>query len=491
MAGIDVNGLTIKRFQEILSDLITAEQANIDANIVTTDGTLLGQYNKIISEAMASLWELSQAVNDNFNIDYAEGKNLDDLAALRYVTRLDAVKTSTSKFRFIGADGILIPAGSRFSNPSTRDVFSNPLDITNSATDCISATVSVVTLIDEADYVITINDVVYTYTADVSVTAAEVVAGLDALIDADVTATWTSTVSGETLIITTDDDDDPINVSLLAYMQASSVTSYGYVEAEETGPIVAPALSVSVANNVIAGLTSSVNPYPMDIGRDVETDDELRVRIADTANTAGTGTVPAIEAAILNTVDNVTYVRVIENTTGVDDVDGRDPHSYEVIVRGGTDADVATKIWETKPAGTPLWLNPVGGITEQITDTSGTLRDINFTRPVPVYLAIRVTYTLYDEETFPSDGDDLIIAAVVNYTGAVPLDKDVIPSRYFGGIYSTVDGIDSLVVEVQELAAPNDPPVELDWQTTKIAIADSEYASVIASDVYVVDATPP
>lgn len=485
MAGLDANGLTIKRLPEVLEDIETSEKSLINPDISTDPDTLLGQLNNIISASVADLWALAESINDNFNIDKAEGKNLDDLAALRKVTRISASKTNTDRQQFVGTDGTLIPAGSLFANPVTGDRFKNPDDVQLTSGSCLSATLSVKQVLNNTTYDIEVSGTTYTHVSSGSATANSIVTAFQTLINADINAKWTASLNGDNLIITSD-DLTRISIVTVTYISADSVTTEGSIEALVDGDIIAPTNSITQIVTIISGLQSTTNNAQAVIGREVESDEELRIRIKTTSASDCTGTIPAIEDAILNNVAGVSSVKVTENTTATTDVDGRPPHSYETVVVGGDNADVASELWRTKPAGIQLH-----GNTYVVTvDSNGNNRDIYFTRPVAINFAVRVRYVKYNEEAYPVTGNDLISAAVLDYINALDIDKDVIPSRLFGPIYSATTGIDSLTVEVQTLASAGDPPVEINWQTTKYAIASDEFASITLADIIVEDVTP-
>lgn len=485
MAGLSKEGFQVKRLPEILSDIENAERQNIDPTLSTAEDTILGQLNNIYSYHISLLWELAEAVNDNFNIAKAEGKNLDDLATLRNVSRIKASKSSTDSQWFTGVNGATIPAGSLFSNPITGDEFSAPGAVITDSGSCISATLSVQNVLNSTEYSITVNGVEYTYTSTIAATKAEIVNAFVTEITNDTEKTWTATANGTDLIIATDDNDNPIDVQTTTYISIDSVTVVGALEAVEFGDIVAPAGAITNVVTVIPGLISTTNAEQLRLGRGEETDEELRIRIASASNSDCTGTIPSIQTAIVNNVEGVTSAIATENTTAVTDGEGRPPHSVEIVVVGGTDANVAQEIWRTKPAGIALH----GNTSQDIQDSNGNIRTIKFTRATAVHFAVRVTYTLYDEEVFPATGSDLIKAAVLEYINDLIIGVDVIPNRLYGPIYSAVDGIEDLTVEIQTLANPGDTPDGGSWQTTKVPISSSQFASTVLADITTVDAT--
>ena len=483
MAGLDENGLTIKRLPEVIEDIVTSEQENIDPDISTRDDELLGQLNTIFSSAIAEVWALSQAVNDNFNVLKAEGKNLDDLGVLTGTVRQAGSKSSTTNQRFVGNNGVTVLTGTILQNPITLDRFVTTNDITLDVASCISAKYSAATVLDNELYTLSVNNVEYQYTSDGDATALEILNGIKTEIDNDTTATWSATVDtiNELLVITTDDANN-ISIVTITYLLATEVTNSGPAEAEEGGDVSAPANSVTRIVSSVSGLTSTTNPDAYILGSFPETDEEYRARILISQQASGKGTVEAILDNVSN-VQGVSTATVTENDQITVDGQGRPPKSFEVVAQGGTNIDVATAIWLAKPAG----IETFGDTAVVIQDSSGNQQTINFTRPDTVNMAFLVEYTLYDEEVFQPDGEDKIREAVLEFTNDLNIDEDVIPSRYFGHIYDATDGIDSLVVKTQEIANPGDPIVPGNWQTTRFPIDFKSFARTTSVDITVTE----
>ena len=155
----------------------------------------------------------------------------------------------------------------------------------------------------------------------------------------------------------------------------------GFVEvpftAQEPGAVQAPAGSLTIIETPVVGWTSAVNEADAIVGRDVETDTEYRKRREESLQATGAGTVDAIRARILNEVANVTDVIVYENDTDFVDLDGRPPHSKQVIVAGGADVDIAEKIWDVKAGGIPEYGTDV---IVSVVDSMGFPHDVKFDR---------------------------------------------------------------------------------------------------------------
>ena len=476
--GLTTNGLEIRRLPEVIADLVTALQANVDPNINTDDDTLLGQINTVFAEFIASQEALAQVVYDSSNILTAEGDNLDKLAALIGVTRAPAIKSRTDFQAFTGDDEQVVALGSILQNPINSIRYLTTLALTLSISDASRATMTVQSVLNSTAYSFNVNSTGYTFTSDGTATGPEILTGLKAAVDADGAKTWTATIVDSELVITTSNAD---NVSLTALVnllpaKATNVTS---AEAQNTGVIDTP---TGVVNSLVIPVAdSTVNLQPYITGRAEETDEELRARILTSQQIGGKATLEAITDNLL-AIDEVTRVLITENTTA-STVGGIPPHSFEPLVEGGADADIALVIWDNKPAG----ITSHGSTSVVIHDSQSYPHTIEFTRPTIINLAFRVTYTIFDTDLFPSNGEALIAASIKSTTNLLGLGGSVIPTRYFGPIYESIKGINSLVVEVQEIPASGDAPSSGSWQTTTLNITGKERAKTELVDIELVE----
>ncbi len=147
---------------------------------------------------------------------------------------------------------------------------------------------------------------------------------------------------------------------------------------------------------------------------------------------------------------------------------GRLAKSFEAVVEGGSDADVANKIWLTKPAG----IQTFGNTSFTITDSQGEQQVINFSRPTPIYIWVTVALTLYSEETFPPNGQDLVAEAINTYGNNLGIGVDVLLQRVLAQIFN-VPGIASGAMQIAATNGPGDSPL---YGTADIPIQENEIA---------------
>ena len=256
----------------------------------------------------------------------------------------------------------------------------------------------------------------------------------------------------------------------------------------ETGPIEVVEDTLTQIDTPIAGLDSVTNPLPAIIGRDLETDAELRIRRNGNLQFSQAGPVEAIRSAILalnadTTKVAIEHVIVFENYTLTTDARGLPGKSFEVVVYqagGSTDRDqeIADTIFlKAKPAG----IEPYGSISVQVTDSQGFTHYCWFTRPtqVPIYLELDLTVT----SDYPANGDDYIKEKIVQWGNGLGPGADVVVYPSLISQLADVAGIVDVVVRIGVAASPTtDDNVDIDdgtsgdvemsqWDTANMTVA--------------------
>ncbi len=200
---------------------------------------------------------------------------------------------------------------------------------------------------------------------------------------------------------------------LTASVTSTSSGNYpALFEAEVTGPVVANAGTLTVITTPAGGWNSVTNAADADLGTNIETDANYRLRQMTEQTASGSCTVDAIRADLLR-IPGILQAFVFENTTMATDIDGVPAKAYECVVYDGVipdvdDADIGQVIWDNKPSG----IQTYGDTDVDVTDSTGALRTVSFSRGdnKNVYL----TYTLsVDALTYPVDGDAQVKAAAI------------------------------------------------------------------------------
>lgn len=489
--ALDANGLTIQSFQQILETLNNNLKANLGQTVDTSENSLLGVINNLLASSLADLNELVQGVYDSTFLLKAEGEALENLALLNGFLRNPATSTTGLAY-FTGTDGVNIPANSRVSSVRS-DVYINPEEVQISSTDCVNARLGIAVVQDNEEYVVTIDGTTASFTSDASATITEILTGLETEIsaNAEVTTNLVIEVNEEDSYIEIDkvNKDLPMSITAISYIVFPQVTTPATIQASETGAIAGDAGAIINILTPIVGWESVVNPLDFALGEDLETDEELRLKVLSSYKTVGTSS-PDTIAAKLRDVLGVTAVKIKENITEVVDGDGIPPKSYECIVHNGDAQEIGQVIWETKPAG----IRTHGDIPVNVLDFNEQSHTVNFSRPTTKFAHIDVYYTKYSEESFPTDAEDTMKQSMLEFGDTLTIDNDIIPQRFVGEIYQNVSGILNLDIEIATTANPTDDPVTTPvdpFTNLPISVSDEEISSFAINRMTITEGVRP
>lgn len=168
-----------------------------------------------------------------------------------------------------------------------------------------------------------------------------------------------------------------------------------------------------------------------------EPDDALRARYRTGVHRLGAGTIPAIEANLLQDVPGILTARVYENTGDTPDADGRPPHSLEAVVEGGDDAVIAALIRRLKPAG----IVAHGNSFWVVSDPTGREQTIWYSRPEPRLIWLRATLETYAEEAVPGNVAALAAEAMVLEGATLGVGQDVLLQRIAAAVFPATTGV--------------------------------------------------
>ncbi len=305
-----------------------------------------------------------------------------------------------------------------------------------------------------------------------------------------ITSGWTSTINEAAFTLgRAEETDEEYRLRIKTSQQITGLSTVEAIQAHVAN--VSGVTATSVFENDQTIFSGGTNVVTFTNGTNIVNWTSHTLTNGDPVRLSTTGTLPAelsegVQYWVVNANTNDFQISLTlggaavtftDDGTGVHSVlIGRPPKSVEVVVEGGTDATVALTIWQSKAAG----IETHGSTSTNITDSQSVERTINYSRVTDIPLNFEVTYTLYDEELFFPNGEDLIKEAVVETADLLNIGEDVIPSRFFGPIYTKVSGIDSLIVKVERVV---DSPA---LQTTKLPIDFDERGSTILANVTVV-----
>jgi uncharacterized phage protein gp47/JayE len=404
--------------------------------------------------------------------DNSTGVSQDKLSAETGTLRKQATASVAEDVLLLGDEGTLIEAGNQITQ---GPVYEPPAELVFSLNDSVTISRSiarkVLLSLDEPStgivYTVTINGTPYTYVALITDNITTVIAALIALLPSDVTGTD----EDSNLEIVGNDIDFVFGNSATLTMEELWVT--GDFTANLTGAINVPAKSLTEIVTPVSGWADVINPGSGITGLEKETDAQLIIRRKNEL-IKGKGTDAAVRNAVFNVV-NVTTSNVVSNRTDLV-VDGLPPHSFETIVSGGLDDDVAQAILDNMPSGIePFGINDSG----QAVDEQGQEFTIPFSRPTFTYLHVRYTRTQHPEEAYPDDGDALVKQNLLDWASTnISSGTDVVRQKLETPFFE-VPGSQSVVTEFAETVNPGDSP---SWGTGALISVPANKTAVFEED---------
>jgi uncharacterized phage protein gp47/JayE len=202
------------------------------------------------------------------------------------------------------------------------------------------------------------------------------------------------------------------------------------LRSEALGAFPLPAQTELTLETLFLGWRSAQSSQAAEVGEEEETDAELRRRFFISRAKAAQNSVDGMIVKLLQLAD-VRQAVCLENDTDRTDANEVPARSLNIIVEGGSDAEIAQVIFENKTAGTGLR----GVVQTHILDNKGMARTIRFDRPAVVacaaYLEVRrnAHFTAVDVEA---------IKATLTKT-AFSIGETVLLSRLYSPI-NTVQG---------------------------------------------------
>lgn len=379
---------------------ILGDSAGIEPDGSIPADSYAGQLKALVVDPVAAHWDLQQAIYSSLDPNQATGRSLDVVGSIVGVLREDERFSTVVAEVCIGDTGTILQAGRVVSVTGTGARF-----VSTEAATLAAATARVVL----TDYVI--GDFI----------------GNSGNIYRCITMGTSSAGAGPTTTLA-DITDGTAHWEFLGTGAAYALVPY---RAEEIGPIGALAGTLATIETPVDGWDVAINFADADVGAVKETDPAFRARREQALARAGNTTVDTIRANILAVNEGSTdpahvpptEVTVFFNDTDLTDATGLPPHSIEVLVRDGTDADIAQAIWDSVGAGTATY----GTTTATVVDSEGNDQTVRWTRPTPVPIYVTLT-AYYDAAAWPAGSETLVaqtvLSALLTYTEDYPTGRD-------------------------------------------------------------------
>lgn len=219
--------------------------------------------------------------------------------------------------------------------------------------------------------------------------------------------------------------------------------------AENFGAVEADAGTITAPSDIVLGVVSVTNPLAATVGRDEETDTELRARRNKSLQNPATSTIGGLFSAIGN-LPGVTDLVVYENDQDTTDaVRSIAPHTIWLVIEGGTVAEIIETIAKNKTGGTGIKGTVTGTYEETLVKPDGTeyiiIHEMAFDRPVDVPLYVSLTVE------GPVGGvidEDAIKAAIASYDFSIA--EDMTAGELYALAYSVADNYTVTLLEISD-----------------------------------------
>lgn len=192
----------------------------------------------------------------------------------------------------------------------------------------------------------------------------------------------------------------------------------------QIGSVEAAANTITEIKTPTRGWQSVTNILPATSGSPVETDSELRRRQSVSTALPSLSVLDGTIGAVAS-VAGVSSYRGYENDTNLTDSDGIPPHSISIVVEGGDAQEIANAIAIKKTPGTGTF-----GTTSVMTyDKYGTPNQINFFRPTPAVIGVKITIDAL--QGYTSSFETLIKQAVAESINSLSIGDDVLITKLY------------------------------------------------------------
>lgn len=277
-----------------------------------------------------------------------------------------------------------------------------------------------------------------------------------------------------------------VDWEIVADITIAAGVGSGTIRAKTIGPVDAGVQgTISEIANAILGWTTVSNDGNTILGRDGETDPELRVRRTVVAKSGGGGSVDRIASRLFELQD-VVDVKVIENTTGgLLPPDNQPDSTVRAVVLGGQDSEIAEVLMRNKAGGMPTFAVDAT-LHPYISPITGQTYNVVFDRPteVPIFITVDIT----TDADFPNNGIDQIKTAIVDwFNGDFSINGLVISGKLIGDdvinsrLYSPVNSVPGHTINTLFADTSASPVSAADIAISVTQLATIDIANIIVT----------
>ena len=471
--SFDDKGLLVDSQDEVFNSMVISAKSKLapylgGTELQTDESSALGRILRVVSVPAHSNGEIIQTILNQFDINTAEGTQLDYLGwNIHRIKRLGLAQATGTAV--LGGDiGVLISKGSQVSNSISGDVFQTQDDVVLDANSAVGFTLSIDTMQPNYSISYSINSYLSAYpqieitifnestVQEVAVRLANAINSQSNLMTATLNNDSTITIMLNNQILTGDFSVSN-GMSITQAFKPVAIASVTYQSVE------AKVGAISKIQSSVLGWRSVYNYLPVFASRPVESDEEYRYRL-NLCRGKAVGSYDAIWMRLMS-IRGVSFVNVRENLK-LTESNGIMNAGIAITIQGGIEDEIAQEIYDCIPVG----IATSGTIEKTVLDFNGGQHSVKFSRPDQVQLQINMSITIYND--FPSNGKQLIKQAIVDWFNSLRVGDDIHYSR----LYEPINSVRGFSVNSLKIAKVGDTPstdnIKLNYNEIPIVTPD-------------------
>lgn len=503
MASVTSGGFVRRTRTQIIEDITEKFQERFGENITTASDSVFGKFISILSEEVLRQEQLMEEVYANRSISGAEGVYLDDIASRYGLNRRGKIAGSgTAQVQYNNTiiSGTTIATTAEIT--ASNGIKYNPLASTELVSKWSGAVIELADLV-AGNYNFSIVNTTTGVTENTTInlpdtTLASVITWMEALetfindnttdnatlIDVDAAGIINIgyNTSGEFIGLT---EATAFSMAPLAGLHWAAVE----VVAATPGYYPLPVGGVTNLSPSFTGFEDITNTFTFNAGSEVETDAELRIRIAQQSAGGVKGSRDYIVNQLL-ALDNVTTVRIYDNpettTLTLTDPDGgpdftvADPFTFNVVVLGGVASEIAQSIYESKPINCLTF----GSTTTSVITADGYTENVSFTPAEERPLSVRITYSQPAGQPALSAGEQSAVFDSINtLISTQPIGATIFNSQLVASVLRTLSTsrLSSATVELKDEA-----DADIEYSSSDFTVNYKQAATVSEAETFYV-----
>ncbi|CAH1193286.1 Baseplate wedge protein [Psychrobacter phage D'Alembert] len=438
--GIIIKG--IDEFRKEMSDSAKIAFADkLDGKeLRVDDSSMLGRIFATVAKPLVQSAEILPLIFQAFDINSAEGQQLDNLLWGIHRIKRKAESQATGYVILYGDLGTYVAQGSSVGNSLTGDSYQTDDDVTfsrlsaNGVDISISAVGGSYSLTYSIDGYLSESPAIIVQTGSTDTTIRNVA---DRFVDA--------VNSQSSYLSATRNNDNSVKVIIIDQSLTGDFTTTGSCSITRSYMPVYVTSSTYDAQESTQGQITSIqtptlgwrgvtNPYYVFPSVGVESDEKYRYR-GKLLQQNNSGKYTSILMA-LKSVRGVVYENVQQNTSSNTTNSGIINNGLSITVMGGNEDDIALAIFQSVSEG----IMTSGDIVKEVKDINGFGHEVRFSRPTISPLQITMSLVTYPD--FPTNGNARIKAAIVEWFNNLNVGEDIHYSR----LYEPINSIDGFAV---------------------------------------------